>query len=151
MEPEKPFFFKEIWRRKLFCMKNCRIWCKVEYESSHKQKVFTKNLLWILVWKTLHWQCFFNVSVRKAIFLQKFASLGSSFNIFRNFFSMKNKVSSGNSTGEVYFSRQHLDWRRRTRKTTTSSGVLCVVIQTSSSYFFYPRNTTFPWLKIRNT
>ena len=45
---------KVLWREK------CKIWCKMEYESSFKQKFYNKKFLWISLWMTLHRRFFFN-------------------------------------------------------------------------------------------
>ena len=46
--------------KKVLWTKKCKIWCKMEYESSPKQKCCNKNFLWISLWMTLHRRFFFN-------------------------------------------------------------------------------------------
>ena len=46
--------------KKVLWTEKCKIWCKMEYESSPKQKFCNKNFLWISLWMTLHRRFFFN-------------------------------------------------------------------------------------------
>ena len=46
--------------KKVLWTEKCKIWYKMEYESSPKQKFCNKNFLWISLWMTLHRRFFFN-------------------------------------------------------------------------------------------
>ena len=46
--------------KKVLWTEKCKIWCKMEYESSLKQKFCTKKFLWISLWMTLHRRFFFS-------------------------------------------------------------------------------------------
>ena len=46
--------------KKVLWTEKCKIWCKMEYESSLKQKFCNKNFLWMSLWMTLHRRFLFN-------------------------------------------------------------------------------------------